>query len=168
MQVGFGGCPQVGEDGEVTMVPTRIPQTAGEREIWTAQIMLQIAQDYRRKVLDRKYKVLSDTWKELGQIYTNGIWVRAFNPKMIRFWENNKVPTREAIREASKFLFISDLWKLQLSASTYNHELNFLQEIIRQCEEGLGRKSVIVDKKDFYRIVRMFHEEGVDNNDNKS
>ena len=142
----------------MTMTPTQGVR-AGEREVWTAQIMLTIAKDYRRKILDRKYKVLSETWEELGKIYTNGIWVRAFNPKMIRFWETNKKPTREAIREASKFLFISDLWKLQLSASTYNYELNFLQEIISHCEEGLGRKSVVIDKKDFYRIIKLFPEE---------
>jgi hypothetical protein len=154
--VGIGSSAQTGEDGEVT-----IPQTAGEREVWTAQIMLQIALDYRRKITDRKAKVLNESWAELGKVYTNGIWVRAFNPKMIRFWENNKVPTRESIREAAKFLFISDLWKLQLSASVYNHELNFIQEIIRQCEEGLGRKSVVIDKKEFYRIVKLFHGEEV-------
>lgn len=135
---------------------------ANQRRVWcrVAEI-LPAAVSYENYLVDIKTSILQMAWAEIREIYTKGIFVRLFNPRLVEWFEANKkikLDDRKNVAHIFDILLPEHAWKLDYAWTCHEGELEYIRGIITQCRECLSPETgmVIVTQGD----IEMFQKLG--------
>jgi len=105
---------------------------------------------YASVLVREQDEVFQRYWDEIRHMYTNGILVRLFNPRLVEFFDKNKVPTREAVDYAHTVLLPEHSWKLQYGDDHLRGQLTNVTHYINMCKACMDRERgrILVDEAD--------------------
>lgn len=96
-------------------------------------------------------EVFQRYWDEIRGIYSNGIFVRLFNPRLVEFLEKNKVVSQAVVDHAhNTFLLPEHSWKLHYGNDHLRGQLANVHRYLRMCEACMDKERgrILVDEAD--------------------
>lgn len=117
-------------------------------------------ENYRKRLLIEKNVIALRYWKDITEIYTKGVFVQLFNPKLVEFFKKNTAPTNEAVAYVKTFLLPEHAWKLDYGLSHNNGQIAVVNEYLNHCQGCMDqiKGRVIVDSEDLRSWNMIFDE----------